>query len=164
MARPIGLEVAPRDPREELRRRLEQAPERHAEALLESYELLQQLHDHGVLRLLRGVLGSGGMLLEIAVNAAKSDEAIRGLRNAITLVKTLGTINPELLEGYAYAVSETLSRQKPVVEPPGLLKLVSQFRQPETRRGMALIQNFLEVLGTELKTEDSATDRSTPLK
>jgi hypothetical protein len=30
MARPIGLEVAPRDPREELRRRLEEAPEQHA--------------------------------------------------------------------------------------------------------------------------------------
>lgn len=153
MARPIGLEVAPRDPREELRKRLDQAPAQHAEALLESYELLQQLHDHGVLRLLRGALGSGDMLLETAVNAAKSDEAIRALRNAITLARMLGTINPDLLQGYAFAVNEALSRQKSFVEPPGLFKLLSQLRHPELRRGMALINNFLEALGSEPKTE-----------
>lgn len=152
MARPIGLEIAPRDPREELHKRLEQAPVAHAEALLESYELLQQLHDSGVLRLLRGALGSGGMLLETAVNAAKSEEGIRALRNAITLAKVLGSINPDLLQGYAHAVSEALSRQNPAEEPPGLFKLLSQYRSPESRRGMALINNFLEVLGSEVKT------------
>src|SRR5215469_14082798 len=147
MARPIGLEVAPRDPREELRKRLEQAPEQHAEALLESYELLQLLHDSGVLRLLRGALGSGDLLLETAVNAAKSDEAIRGLRNAVILAKMLGSIDPGLLQAYADAVSDTLSCQKPVVEPPGLFKLLAGFRHPESRRSIALINKFLESLG-----------------
>lgn len=152
MARPIGLDVAPRDPREELQKRLEQAPVQHAEALLESYELLQELHDSGVLRLLRGTLGSGGMLLETVVNAAKSEEGIRGLRNAITLAKMLGSINPDLLQSYGYALSEALSREKPVEKPPGMLKLLSEFRHPELRRGMALIERFLEILGSELKT------------
>ena len=71
MARPIGLEVAPRDPREELRKRLEEAPEQHAEALLESYELLQHLHDSGVLRLLRGAVSSGGMILDAVVGRGR---------------------------------------------------------------------------------------------
>ena len=152
MPRPIGLEVAARDPREDLRKRLEQAPEQHAQALLESHELLQQLHDSGVLRLMRGALSSGDMLLETAVNAAKSEEAIRGLRNAIALAKMLGTINPDLLHGLARAVDETFGSEKSVAEPPGLFKLVSEFRQPELRRGMALINKFLESLGSELKT------------
>lgn len=163
MARPIGLEVAPRDPREEFRKRLEQAPAQHAEALLESYELLQLFHDSGVFRLLRGALGSGDMLLESAVNAAKSEEAIRALRNAISIAKMLGTINPDLLQGYAHAVSETLSRQKPVVEPPGFFTLLAEFRRPEMRRGIALVNRFLEILGSEIgsRPEDSATKRST---
>lgn len=152
MARPIGLEVAPRDPREELHKRLEQAPRQHAEALLGLYEVLQQLHDSGVLRLMSGALGSGGMLLETAVNAAKSEEGIRALRNAIILGKMLGSINPDLLQGYANAVSETLGCQKPVVEPPGLFKLFAEFRQPELRRSMALINKFLESFGNQLKT------------
>jgi uncharacterized protein YjgD (DUF1641 family) len=162
MARPIGLDVAPRDPREELRKRLDQAPEQHAEALLESYELLQQLHDSGLLRLLRGTLGSGDMLLKTAVNAAKSEESIRGLRNVITLAKMFGTINPDLLQGCAYAVSETFSRQELVREPPSLFKLLTEFRHPEFRRGLALINKFLAVLGSGAKPRDSTTDRSTP--
>lgn len=151
MARPIGLEVAPRDPREELRARLAQAPVQHAEALLESYELLQQLHDSGVLRLLRGALSSGDMLLETAVNAAKSEAAIRGLRNALALAKMLGTINPDLLQAFSVAMTETLGCQKPIVEPPGLFKLLAEFRQPELRRSIALVNKFLETLGGELK-------------
>jgi len=42
MARPIPLNLPPRDPRQELRKRLEEAPIEHAEALLDSWELLQQ--------------------------------------------------------------------------------------------------------------------------
>jgi len=152
MARAIGLEGMPRSAREELRRKLELAPEQHAEALLESYELLQQLHDSGFLRLLRGVVSSGGMIVDAAVGAANSEEGIRGLRNAIILAKMLGSINPDLLQGYANAVSETLGCQQPVVEPPGLFKLLAGFRQPELRRSMALINKFLESFGNQLKT------------
>jgi uncharacterized protein YjgD (DUF1641 family) len=152
MARAIGLEVMPRDAREELHLKLEQAPEQHAEALLESYELLQQLHDSGMLALLRGALGSRDKILETTVDAANSAEGIRALRNAIILGKMLGSINPDLLQGFAVAMSQTFSCQPPIVEPPGLFKLIAEFRQPELRRSMALINKFLEVLGTELKT------------
>ena len=154
MARAIGLEVMPRDAREELRRKLEQAPEQHAEALLESYDLLQQLHDSGTLRLLRGALGAGDTILEKAVSAANSEEGIRALRNAIILGKMLGSINPDVLQAFAVATSETLGCRKPVVEPPGLFKLIAEFREPELRRSMALINKFLETLGSELKTRE----------
>ena len=152
MAQPIGLEVMPRDPREELYKRLEQAPVQHAEALLDSYELLQELHDSGVLKLLRGALGSADKIMETAVEGAKSDEAIRGLRNAIILGKMLGSINPDLLQGIANAVTETLGCRKPVVEPPGLFPLLAEFRHPELRRSIELINRFLEALGNQLRT------------
>lgn len=151
MARAIGLDATPRNAREELSRKLEQAPEQHAEALLECYELLQLLHDSGLLRLVRGAVGSGDKLVESAVSAASSAQCIRGLRNAIILGKMLGAINPDLLQGLAVATTETLGCQKAVPEPPGLFKLIAEFRQPELRRSMALINNFLEVLGRELK-------------
>jgi len=41
MAQPIALEIPPRNPRAELRSRLEEAPEEHAEAVLAAYEVLQ---------------------------------------------------------------------------------------------------------------------------
>jgi len=52
MAQPIPLDLPPRDPRKELLDRLESAPQEHAEALLDSYELLEQLHQAGILQLI----------------------------------------------------------------------------------------------------------------
>ena len=152
MARPIPLELPPRDPREKLRKLLDEAPIEHAEALLDSYELLQQLHEHGVFQLLRGALGASDKLIETAVDAAKSDESVRAIRNAMILGKMLDSINPEVLQCIATATSETLGcYQKPVIEPPGLFALLNQFRHKELRRSMALINKFLETLGNQIK-------------
>ena len=152
MARPIPLELPARDPREELRKRLEQAPVKHAEALLDSYELLQQLHDHGVFELLRGALGASDKLIETAVDAAKSDESIRAIRNAMIVGKMLASINPDVLQSVAVAVGETLGcYEKPVIEPPGLFSLLAQFSHKELRRSMALLNKFLESLGNQIK-------------
>lgn len=152
MARPIPLELQPRDPRAELRKRLEEAPVEHAEALLESYELLGQLHEHGIFELLRGALGASDKLMETAVAAVKSDEAIRGIRNAIILGKILGTINPDVLQSVAVAVSETLGcYEKPIIEPPGLFSLLAQFSHKELRRSVALLNKLLESLGNQIK-------------
>ena len=156
MARPIALELPPADPREELRKRLEQAPAAHAEALLDSYELLQQLHDHGVFEMLRGALGASDKLIETAVDAAKSNKSVRAIRNAIILGKVLAAINPEVLQCVANAASETLGcYEKPVIEPPGLISLLNQFRHKELRRSIALINRFLENLGSQIKLRGS---------
>ena len=156
MARPISLELPPRDPRQELRKRLDEAPVEHAEALLDSYEVLQQLHVHGVFQLLRGALGASDKLIETAVDAVKSDESVRAMRNAMILGKMLASINPEVLQCVAVAAGETLGcYQKPIVEPPGLFSLLSQFRHKELRRSIALINRFLESLGNQIKLRGS---------
>jgi uncharacterized protein YjgD (DUF1641 family) len=158
MARPIRLELPPRDPREELRKRLEQAPVEHAEALLDSYELLGKLHEHGVFELLRGALGASDKLIETAVDAAKSDEAIRAMRNAIILGKILGSINPDVLQGLAVAAGETLGcYERSIIEPPGLISLLSQFSHKEQRRSMALLNKFLISFGNQIKLHGAAT-------
>jgi uncharacterized protein YjgD (DUF1641 family) len=152
MARPIALEIPPRDPRVELRKRLDEAPLEYAEALLDSYELLQQLHDHGVFDLLRGALCATDKLVESAADAAKSDESVRAIRNAIILGKMLGSIDPDVLQGVATAAGEAFGGYtKPVVEPPGLFSLLNQFRSKETRRSIALMSRFLEALGKQIQ-------------
>jgi uncharacterized protein YjgD (DUF1641 family) len=156
MARPIPLELPTRKPREELRKLLEEAPVEHAKALLDSYELLGKLHEHGVFELLCGALGASDKLIETAVDAAKSGEAIRAMRNAIILGKILAAINPDVLHGVAVAVGETLGcYQKPITKPPGLFSLMVQFSHKEPRRSMALLNTFLESLGKQIKLRGS---------
>jgi len=104
MSQPIRLEFAPRDARAELQIRLQNAPLKHAEALLSGYELLQGLHDRGVLDLLRGGLGSSDKVLSIIVEAAKTPQAIIATRNLLILSKLVFTLEPELLENTIKAV------------------------------------------------------------
>jgi hypothetical protein len=77
MARPIPLTLPVRDPRAELQLRLQNAPAEHAEAILAACEVLQGLHECGVLELARGALQSSDKVLEIAVDAAQSPQSIR---------------------------------------------------------------------------------------
>jgi hypothetical protein len=64
----------------------------------------------------------------------------------------LSSINPNVLDCIAVAVSQTLgSERNPVSEPPGFLALLNQFRQPELRRSIALINRFLDTMGNQLK-------------
>ena len=153
MARPIALEIPPRDPRSELMARLEQAPIDHAAALLEGYELLQELHDRQILEVVRGALGAGNKLAQSAAGVFESPQTVTALRNLVILAKMLGAMNPEVVQAFASATSETLgSEKKPVIEPPGLLSLLGQFRRKELRRSVALINRFLESLGRQLRS------------
>jgi uncharacterized protein YjgD (DUF1641 family) len=157
MARPIPLELPKRDPREELRSRLEQAPVEHAEAVLAGFEVLQGLHDRGVLELLRGVLGGGDKVLEIVVEATKTPEAIRGIRNLLILTKTFGAIHPELLKKFAEAVPDALvgAANAQEKEPPGFWEALRIVRSRNLRRGLAVMNSVLEALGKNLSIEKS---------
>src|SRR6266852_630196 len=109
MAQPIRLEFPPRDARAELQNRLQNAPLQHAEALLSGYDLLQRMHDRGILDLLRGGLGSSDKVLSIAVDAAKAPEAINATRNLLILSKVMFSLEPELLADIAQALPKSLA-------------------------------------------------------
>jgi uncharacterized protein YjgD (DUF1641 family) len=157
MARPIPLELPKRDPREELLSRLGQAPAEHAEAILAGLEVLQGLHDRGVLELLRGVLDGGNKVLEIVVEASKTPEAIRGIRNLLIVTKILGAIDPESLRKFAEAVPDALAgaAKAQEKEPPGFWEVLRLFRSRNLRRGLAEMDAVLEASGKNLSTEKS---------
>jgi uncharacterized protein YjgD (DUF1641 family) len=159
MAAPIPLQLRPRDPREPLYHRLEEAPREHVEALLSAYEVLQGLHDRGVLELLRGALGSSDKVLQILVDAANTPEAIRGIRNLMILARIADTLEPELLEGLATAVPEGLAQAKKP-EPLGFWQLLKKVCSQDTRRALTAMTCVLESLGKSLATESKAPDVS----
>jgi uncharacterized protein YjgD (DUF1641 family) len=151
MAQPITLKLPPRDPKQELLRRLEEAPAEHAAALLDGYELLQQLHERRVFDLARGVLGATDKLVETASERANSTESIRAMRNAILLAKLLGSVDPEFLQALSVAAGETFGDVKSVpAKPPGLLSLLSGLNSTNNRRGLALVMHFFRRLGAHI--------------
>src|SRR5580658_3823576 len=153
MASPIPLEMPRTDPRLALQARLQNAPAAHAEALLAAYEVLQGLHDRGVLDLMRGAMGSGDEVLEIAVAAAQSPASIRGIRNLILVVNMLGTIDPEVLKAFTQGVPEAFRKMVLEPEPPGLWRLIKDFLwNPDFRHGLAALNTMLEAFGRSLSS------------
>src|SRR6266702_8576680 len=149
MSQPIRLEFPPRDARAELQTRLQNAPLQHAEALLSGYDLLQRLHDRGVLDLLRGGLGSSDKVLSIVVDAAKTPEAINATRNLLILSKVMFTLEPELLENIAKAVPNSLDQAREQ-KPLSLWQMFKKMCSQDTRRALSAMLGVLESFGKSL--------------
>lgn len=155
MAQPIPLQLPPRDSRAELARRLRDAPAEHAEALLAGYEVLQGLHDRGILELLRGALGSGDEVVRLAVEAANAPSSVRAVRNLLLLLDTLGEIDPELLRDLARTVPVSLVEASAEKErPPGLFRLLGKFLDKDFRRGLAAASVLFVAFVRNLATKD----------
>src|SRR5712671_4298167 len=152
MSEPIRLEFPPRDARAELRARLQNAPLQHAEALLSGYDLLQRLHDRGVLELLRGGLGSSDRVLSIVVDAAKTPEAINATRNLLILSKVAFALEPALLEDIVTAVPNSLAQAREQ-KPLSLWQLFKKMCSQDTRRALSVMLGVVESFGKSLARE-----------
>lgn len=145
MAQPIQMELPRRDEFDEVFQRLQLAPARHAEALLAGLEVLQALHDQGILELLRGIVRGGSKILEIVVDAAKSPDAIRGLRNVLILSEALGSIDPNQLREVFQVFPDILAvaAKSRETEPPSLLQNFRTLSGRHIRRGLAVSDGAL---------------------
>src|SRR5437867_614638 len=149
MSQPIRLDFPARDARSELQTRLQNAPVQHAEALLSGYDLLQRLHDRGVLDLLRGGLGSSDKVLSIVVDAAKTPEAINATRNLLILSKVVFMLEPALLEDIVTAVPNSLAQAREQ-KPLSLWQMFKKMCSQDTRRALSSMLGLLESFGKSL--------------
>lgn len=152
MAEPIRNYTPKRDVREELRRKVEEAPVAHAEAVLSAYELLQQAQDHGVFERLRGLIGARDTLIGKISEYANMPEGVRLLRNGLAAARLLGELDPELLD----AVSKAIARggQSRNQQPPSMLRIVQRLTSADSRRALALLTGLTESIG-RMEAEES---------
>ena len=143
MAKAVDFrEFTPRNSRDDLIRRVEQAPIEHAEAVLATYDLLQRLYEKGVIDLFNGLLSEGDEVVERVTDVVSSKEAVTGLRLALILGSLVTSIDPEKVQ-----IALSAAEQK---EPPSLMSIVKQASSKDARRGMAAAVGLLNVLGTAL--------------
>lgn len=157
MAQPIPLEIAPRNPRAELQSRLEQAPVEHAEAVLAAYEVLQELHNRGVLEIMRGALAASDEILLTVVNDAKTPDAIRAIRNLLFWRQILGSIEPEWFKGIFQAIPEGIARATAErKQPVSLFGVLRRLMSKDSLRGLAAATDFLQAFGRHLHSLGSS--------
>ena len=121
----------------------------HAEAVASALDLLQLLHDRGVLDLLRGLVGAGDQVVDMVTTALNTPEAIGGIRNFLLLTRFFASIPPEVLGRLVQTATEGASREKSS-QPPSLLHLIRRVNSPDARHGMAVLVDLLEAVGKGL--------------
>ena len=75
--------------------------EEHAEAIHAALELLQELHDHGLLDLARGIVAGSPEIITRLSMAANSPDGIAILRNLIAALKIFRGVTNGLSQGRA---------------------------------------------------------------
>jgi len=151
MATPIRFHAPPLDNGHAQRENVEHAPEKHAEAILAAYELIQVLHDRGILDTATNALRASDEMLARVVDAANTPQAIRALRNLVFWQRILGSIEPKWFQGLFQAIPDglataTAERQEPV----RLWKLLRRALNKDSLRGLAAAIDFLESFGRHL--------------
>ena len=143
MAKPVAYRVfTPPDAREELKRKIDEAPAEHADAILSGYRLLEQAHESGTLELLRGALAAQDSIINHVVGLVSQPEMVNGLRNLIVLGKLLGNIH-QTIETRSRGDDEGKGRHA----PPSIFTLVSRMNTPDARRGIEVAVGLLAALG-----------------
>lgn len=139
-------EFTPRNSRNDLIHRVEQAPVAHAEAVLAAYDLLERLHETGIIDLLNGLLSAGDTVVERVVDVISSRQMVTALRLALILGDLLNSIDPDKL----HTVISNAGK-----ETPSLLAIGKQATSKDARRGMAAAVSLLELLGEALHSQQS---------
>jgi uncharacterized protein YjgD (DUF1641 family) len=137
-------EFTPVDSREDLIRRVEQAPVEHAEAVLATYNLLQLLHEKGLLDLLNGLLSAGDTVVEHVVDVVSSKEMVTALRIGLIFSNLLNSIDADALHAVVAGAGK---------ETPSLLALGKQAASKDARRGLATAVGLLNLFGAALNKQ-----------
>lgn len=168
MAQPIPLDVAPRNLREELRLRLERAPEEHAAAILAGYELLQEMHKQGLLDMARGILSARDKILQTLAVEASSPDALRAIRNLLFWQRILGSIEPERFRAIFEPVPEGIrAATSPPKQPIRLVGLLRRMKSQEVLRAVSAAVDIMQCFGRSLcalDAESQAANRESAKK
>lgn len=119
--------------------------------------LLQTLHEHGVLRLLNGLVGQSDGVLSVALGQLESKKGENALGTLTVLLKALTETDSDAAQAFLTGTQKGLAaaQESLLREPPSRLALLSKLNDPEVRRGLYAVLSLLEGLGRHL--HDSRT-------
>jgi uncharacterized protein YjgD (DUF1641 family) len=144
MAVPVAFRTfTPADERPDLMRRLETAPREHAEALLETYALLERLHSTGLLAIANGLLSVGDVVIDRLTNVVSSPQAVTLLQAGLILGDVVTSLDATRLR---QVVAETKAAT------PSWFSLLRRLFSTDTRRTLGLTLGLLQVVGGSLKS------------
>lgn len=145
MALPVTFrDFTPQNSRHDLLRKLHAVPTEHVEAILSAYELLQRLHEKGLLDLASGLLSASDTVVARAVDVVSSKQAVAALRLLLITSNALERID----------VDQIHALLTPSAQPPqSLWKILRQAMSRDCRRALGVSVSLLGVIGAALSAK-----------
>jgi hypothetical protein len=140
-------EFTPKNSRNDLIRRLEEAPEKHAEAILAGYELLQRLHEKGLIDLANGLLSASETIIERVADVVSSKQAITAVRLALICGGLIDLVDPD-------KVSAVLSPTKN--KPHTLWRVIKEAVASYFRLVLVTAIELVKVFGHSIRKREPA--------
>ncbi len=140
-------QFTPKNSRQDLIRRLEAAPERHVEALLASYELVQRMHDEGLIDSANGLLSAGGTVMSRIADVMGSAEIVATLRITFMLTNLLKVIDTGDLHNILSGKDAGST---------SLVRLCKDLMGEDARVGLTTFVGLLRILGAALRKREKA--------
>ncbi len=155
MAQPIqSVHRDPVDPTEQALLDIAAEFGAHKDAVIAGLNLLQALHDAGVLAIASGLIAAGDNALAVILSQLNGQESQRTMQNVVQLAKGLSAINPEQLE---VALSSVAAGLHAALTRPdqtsrlGMIDLWQAFRDPDVSAALTLLLGFLQGMGKAMR-------------
>ncbi|MBH0167961.1 MAG: DUF1641 domain-containing protein [Bacillota bacterium] len=144
-------------------REVEDALIQNKTAILQTLEIMNHMHDKGILPLLNGLFGQGDKVMDIAVKAMDKPENTNTLKNLLLLLGTLGMINVKQLEPFLLKIDAGIARvaeYKDTEEKTSYFDLVRSLKDPEINKAVTILMQFLKGMGQETEHIEKTTGNS----
>lgn len=145
-------EISEEEKRKQDLREIEDSLLKNKQALLDTLDLVQHMHDRGIISLLSGLFAEGDKVLQILIKKMDSKETANTLKNLLLMVGVLGTINVKQLEPILLKLNAGIARvaeDKDHDEQIGYFDIVKSLKDPEINRSIAFFFDFLKGMGSE---------------
>ncbi|MBU8908680.1 DUF1641 domain-containing protein [Desertibacillus haloalkaliphilus] len=122
------------------------------ESLMTFMEIIEELHEAGILDMVKGLLRTRDKVGALAVEQMNQPTMHRVIRNGTSAFQFLGRMDPDQLEQMLNGVSQGLDKTADRTgrqEPIGLWGMVKQMRDPDVNASMTTLLGFLQGMGQE---------------
>ncbi|MGG5252772.1 DUF1641 domain-containing protein [Neobacillus sp. SM06] len=156
------IELSEEDKRRLDLQEVEDALVHNKEAILESLQVIQHMHDRGFLALLNGLFGQGDKVLKLLVTKADTPETANTLKNLLLMAGVLGTLDVKQLEPILIKVNAGIARVAEIKDHNREMSFFDIFRSlkdHEINRSITFMLEFLKGMGEDTRELERTTQK-----
>ncbi|WP_232697322.1 DUF1641 domain-containing protein [Brevibacillus daliensis] len=128
----------------------------HTDSLRKTMELIEELHESGLLEILQAMVKSKDKMTGIAVEQLLRPNVVTSINNVMALTGVLGNMEPQMTQKMVASVSKGLKKAGEGLEKDervGIIDLMRALKDPDVNRSVAFGINLLKGMGEGLKEQ-----------